>query len=270
MKKTIVDDWKKQEEKFQIVDVRSPKDFKDAGHISHATNIPWVTIIDDSSLAKLDSNKAIILYCYYGQASMINAPILSLMGYRCRSLDFGMMGWNLEAMGKAPWDKQSDFPVEMSVNKPDSAYDFQVIMTNQTDLRKIIREAVWNYFHGDGSPVLTSTDVKEIVDNWEQKKANFQIVDIRPEIAYAKGHIPHAINIPLNKLAAADNLKKLDVKRKTILYSENGQTGLLASTTLNLLGYRSVAMKFGMMDWNRSYVDSTMIWNEAAAYPVEH
>jgi hypothetical protein len=54
-----------------------------------------------------------------------------------------------------------------------------------------------------------------------------------------------------------------------IVCSENGQKGQLAATVLNLLGYRAVAMLFGMMDWNAAHVDSTDQWNPTATYPVE-
>jgi len=49
----------------------------------------------------------------------------------------------------------------------------------------------------------------------------------------------------------------------------NGQTGQLAATVLSLLGYRAVAMKHGMMDWNREQVSGADLWTGAAGYAVE-
>ena len=38
---------------------------------------------------------------------------------------------------------------------------------------------------------------------------------------------------------------------------------------LNLLGYSAVAMKPGMMDWNKSHIDTSRRWDGTAGYPVE-
>jgi rhodanese-related sulfurtransferase len=81
--------------------------------------------------------------------------------------------------------------------------------------------------------------------------------------------VPHSISIPLARIAEITNLRKLDPGRTSIVYSDNGQTGQMAATVLNLLGYRAVDMKFGMMDWNKSCVAKSLQWSAAPAYPVE-
>ena len=95
------------------------------------------------------------------------------------------------------------------------------------------------------------------------------MVDVRSRADYAKGHVPHSVNIPWTSVAEKSSLVQLDPNKTAILYSENGQTGQLATTVLSLLGYHAVDMKFGMMDWNKSCVDSSAQWNLAAGYPVE-
>ena len=269
LKDSIVDAWDKKRNEFQIVSVRTPDDYKNAGHIAHAINIYWAEIAADESLVQLDSNKNIILYCYFGHGSMIASTILSLLGYRCQSLNFGMMGWNLDAMVKAPWDKEADYEVETAPNEPEESFLAPVIAGNETDARSIIKKMARKYLGGEGSPVILSSDVKAIVDDWNKKRTEYQIVDVRSRADYTKGHIPHSINILWTAVAEKNNLEKLDPDKTSILYSENGQTGQLATTVLSLLGYRAVDMKFGMMDWNKSCVDTSAQWNAAMAYPVE-
>jgi len=269
LKETVLDDWAHQRDKYQIVSVRNPKDYNDAGHIPNAINIYWGEIVADSNLAKLDSHKTQVLYCYFGQASMISSTMLSLLGYNCRSLEFGMMGWNLDALVKAPWDKEAAFAVDTAMEEPQGVYPAPLIGSDRTDTKSVILDMARKYLGGEGSPIMVSQDVKAIIDDWDQKKLEYQLVDVRSKGDYKTGHVPHAMSIPLASIAKTENLTRLDPKRIAIAYSENGQTGQLAATALNLLGYRAVAMKFGMMDWNKNHVDSSRQWHAAAGYPVE-
>jgi rhodanese-related sulfurtransferase len=180
-----------------------------------------------------------------------------------------MMGWNLDALVKEPWDRKADYEVETTVNRSNESYLLPVIASSQPDTKSIIKELARKYLVGEGSPVIISFDVKTIIDDWNSKKVEYQVVDVRSKKDYETGHISHSINIPWVKIAELNNLKKLDPNRTTIVYSENGQTGQLATTVLCLLGYRAVDIKFGMMDWNKAYVDRSKQWDGTADYPVE-
>lgn len=270
LKEGIVDDWSTQSEKYQIVSVRKPDDYNSAGHIPNAINSYWIDTATDENLARLDSNKTLVLYCYYGHGSMLSATILSLLGYRCKSLDFGMMDWNSDALVKEPWDQTADYDIETAVNRPEELYRASVIVSDQTDAKSVIKEMAKEYFAGEGSPIIRSASVKAIVDNWDHKKVEYQIVDVRSQKDYMTGHVPNAINIPWAGIAEIENLRKLDPDRTVIVCSDNGQTGQLATTVLNLLGYHTVNMLFGMMDWNKEYLDMTKQWDGVANYPVEY
>lgn len=268
LKQTIVDDWSNQSNKYQIVSVRKPDDYHKAGHIPNAINIYWIDIVKDESIAQLDSNKTLILYCYYGHGSMISYTILSLLGYECHSLDFGMMDWNRDALVKGPWDQEADYAVEVAVNRSKESYLPPVIVSSRPDTKNIIKELARKYLAGEGSPVIPSSDVKAIVDDWDHKKVEYQVVDVRSKRDYETGHVPRSINIPLAKIAEIENLRMLDPNKTAILCSENGQSGQMATTVLSLLGYKAVNMLFGMMDWNKAYVDKSKQWDGLAGYPV--
>jgi rhodanese-related sulfurtransferase len=268
--KRIVDDWDNQKDKCQIVSVRKADDYDAAGHVPKAINIYWIDIVSDESLARLESNKTLILYCYYGHGSMLSSTILSLLGYRCRSLNFGMMDWNLEALVRKPWDQDADYEVETAEKRSEESYPPPVIATPLTDAPTIIREQARKYLSGEGSPVIRASEVKAIIDDWDHNKDAYLIVDVRAKIDYDKGHVPHAVSIPWAKIVDKGSLQSLDPRRTVIVYSENGQLGLLVSTVLNLLGYKAVDMLFGMMDWNKACVDQSDQWDGVADFPVEY
>ncbi len=268
LKEKIIDDWGNQSKHYQIVSVRKPQDYNDAGHIPNAINIHWLDILTDENLTQLDTQKTLILYCYYGHGSMISSTILSLLGYRCYSLDFGMMDWNLNALVKEAWDEMADFEVEADVNSPNESYPAPSISSDQTNVRAIIKETARKYLASEGSPIIRSKDVKAILDDWDHNKDKYQIVDVRSTSDYEAGHIPNAVNIQWAEIAGMGNLLRLDPRRTVIVCSDNGQTGQLAATVLNILGYHSVNLLFGMADWNREYINSHYQWDGVANYPV--
>ena len=266
LKDSIMDEWDKLQGRFQLVSLRKPEDYNNAGHIPGAMNIYWAEFLVDENLAKFDTAKTLMLYCYHGHGSMICSSILELLGYECRSLGFGMMDWNQNALVKPPWDREADYETETVANEPDGNYSLPMIVSTQRDARKLVKETALRYLGGEGSPVIAAADVKAMVDNWGQTKVEYQIVDVRLHTSYLSGHVPHSINIPLAEIARTENLRKLDPRRTTIVCSENGQAGQVASTVLSLLGYRAVNMKFGMMDWNKSHVDESRMWDGIADY----
>jgi len=269
LKEEIMDDWSHQSDKYQIISVRKPNDYKTAGHIPHATNIYWVDLMRDEHLERLDPDKILVLYCYYGHGSMISLTILGLLGYKSHSLDFGMMNWNLDALVKEPWDQEADYEVQTDAPRLKGSYPAPALTSDQSCAKGIIKEMAAKYLAGEGSPIVRSSEIKAIVDNWEQKEAEYQIVDVRWRRDYESGHVPNAINIPWPEIAETENLRKLDPHRTVMTCSDNGQVGQVATTVLSLLGYHAVNMLFGMMDWNQAYVDSLDRWDGAASYPVE-
>ena len=75
-----------------VVSVRAPDAYA-LGHIPGAINIPWKTIAEPDNLAKLPTDKQIVVYCYTGHTGQIATTVLNLLGYDAINLKFGMMGW---------------------------------------------------------------------------------------------------------------------------------------------------------------------------------
>ncbi|PSB40060.1 rhodanese-like domain-containing protein [filamentous cyanobacterium Phorm 46] len=64
------------------------------------------------------------------------------------------------------------------------------------------------------------------------------LVDVREPSEYKSGHIPDAINIPLQTLA--HNLEQIPHDRPVVLYCSAGYRAAMGVMTLHLLGYENV------------------------------
>jgi len=81
------------------------------------------------------------------------------------------------------------------------------------------------------------------------------ILSIRKVEHYVLGHIPGAINIPLNTLFSEETLAKLPTDRQIVVYCYTGHTASQATALLNVNGYDAVCLTWGMCSWT---TDSTV------------
>ena len=75
------------------------------------------------------------------------------------------------------------------------------------------------------------------------------ILDVRPEAEYAAGHLPGAVNIPLEELA--DRLSELPRDAEVVAYCR-GQYCVLAHDAVRLLtgaGLRAKRATQGVLEW---------------------
>lgn len=104
------------------------------------------------------------------------------------------------------------------------------------------------------------------VSKWlRARKTDFLLVDTRPNPAeYAGGHMPGAIQIPVQVILQPENLKKLPKNKKIILYCVTGQTQNLPVLALRALGYDAYTLAFGMSAWQKGYYGSQLMQNAVA------
>lgn len=93
---------KGKDDKFFLLDIRRPSDFK-KGHIPGAKNIFWLDILKPENLEKLPKDKTILIYCYVGHTSSQVMTLLKLLGYDVVSLKFGMGQSPVEGIPVAGW-----------------------------------------------------------------------------------------------------------------------------------------------------------------------
>ena len=75
-----------------VLDIRSAGHFK-AGHIAGAVNLPFRSLIEETSLKKLPSNRQIAVVDYDGHSASQAARLLNLLGYDSLALRDGMSIW---------------------------------------------------------------------------------------------------------------------------------------------------------------------------------
>ena len=99
-----------------------------------------------------------------------------------------------------------------------------------------------------------------------QGKADFRVVDLRPQSAYASYHMPGAENIPVAGLGVSS----LQRNEKLILYAEDGARSAQAWMILKAKGYRGVYILAGGLDaWKDSVLFPRIPVNPTPAQVVE-
>lgn len=98
-----------------ILDTRKAEDYA-KGHIKGAVNIPAADVFKTTNLAKLPTEKQIIVTCYTGQTGGAVSYLLGMMGYNATMLQYGMMGWSKDDAFIGADDKrfpaeQKDYPI---------------------------------------------------------------------------------------------------------------------------------------------------------------
>jgi rhodanese-related sulfurtransferase/predicted transcriptional regulator len=93
------------------------------------------------------------------------------------------------------------------------------------------------------------------------KLRNIVLLDIRPEGEYNKGHIPQAINIPIEELSA--KLKKLPKNKEYIAYCR-GPFCVFADEAVNILskkGFKARRLVEGFPDWKSKGLKVEVVHN---------
>ena len=253
---------------YQIVDVRSAAHYA-LGHIDGAINIPFQTIADDASLAKLDRSKKIVVVCYTGETASMTTMVWGMLGYNVRALLFGMSGWVADKAIVGldfPTGVAAGYPTTTPVTtttRTDRAPEFESNYANVADAVKGQTKA---YFAKNLSPVMTAAQVHEVVVS---RDSHYQLVSVRQTPDYATGHIKGAVNLVWSDIAL--QTAKLDPKKTTIVYCYTGNLGGEDTMFLNLMGYEAYNMMSGMSSWNNdAAVGGVVGYNPAlvANYPT--
>ncbi|TLU98213.1 thioredoxin [Dyadobacter luticola] len=94
----------------QLIDVRTPGEFAD-GHLPDAVNIDAQSASFDQSLAKLDKDKPVFVYCLSGGRSKMAAEKLHKMGFNdVHEMKGGYLKWSARMMPVAGVKKSTAKP----------------------------------------------------------------------------------------------------------------------------------------------------------------
>jgi rhodanese-related sulfurtransferase len=93
----------------------------------------------------------------------------------------------------------------------------------------------------------TVQDVKARLDAGER----FQLIDVREESEYARGHLPGAVHIGKGVIERDIEQKVPDSAAPLVLYCGGGSRSALAADALQKMGYtRVISMDGGWRGWN--------------------
>ena len=76
------------------------------------------------------------------------------------------------------------------------------------------------------------------------------VVDVRTPEEYAEGHIPGAINIPLDTLGDGQPAELPDLDQRIYVYCRSGRRSATARSILNEIGDTDVVDVGGILDWD--------------------
>jgi sulfur-carrier protein adenylyltransferase/sulfurtransferase len=237
-----------------ILSIMTSNDYA-IGHIPGAVNMSGDTLFKPENLANLPKDRQIVVYCYTGHTGSQVAALLNLCGYDATNLTWGIMGWtkDTDVATKQFSNPTSDLPTETTINEPTATYNLPTFSdAASTDELEIIQAACDNYA-SSGFKNIKATDLYELITDADPTNDPI-IVSVRSAEDYAKGHIPGAINIPLNSIAKLENLQKLNPDKQIVVYCYTGRTASQATAILNALGYDTVNLLWGISGWTTDQV----------------
>lgn len=193
-------------EQVVLIDARTTQEYQEA-HILTAISIPLTVLEKDSSVLTAAKNARLLFYCNGVKCGKSGKSALI-----ARSL--GYTDITIYAEGMPVWEEKG-YPIYTG---PD--YD-------KTVKTSMIKPAV----------------VKALLDS---APATLTVVDVRDAKEFAEGHVPGAINIPVETFAAGSGV--LDKGKQIVVYCNSGGRGYNAYRKLQKLAYPNIAQMI-FADW---------------------
>lgn len=217
-----------------IIDIRSDADFEE-GHIEGAYHSAWADL--GSMMAKIPTNRQVVVTCYSGQTAGQAVGTLRLAGFNnVKSLKGGMNnGWKAEGL---PTDGTGANPLSSRRDVTEPKNEEQQVLW---EAAKATFEEVRN-----GNNLI---DSQALYDNIMA----FNLIDIRGAEDFAKGHIEGAKNIPMAKIGEA--IPSFSTNRKIAITCYSGQTAGQTVGVLRSLGFDAYSLKGGM---NNGYLTTDL------------
>lgn len=82
-----------------------------------------------------------------------------------------------------------------------------------------------------------------------EKRADYQLIDLRDPWEFDDYHIPTAVNIPLSQLFSAENLARLERGKKIVVYGLGAGHPAQTQLLLTMKGYNALSLKEGITAW---------------------
>ena len=83
-----------------------------------------------------------------------------------------------------------------------------------------------------------------------QREQDYLILDVRSPEEYAAGHIPHAINIPMEQFGEDPPKELPDRNQMIFVYCVKGIRSMNIANRLAHMGYKNIVEIGGIQDWH--------------------
>ena len=83
-----------------------------------------------------------------------------------------------------------------------------------------------------------------------QQEQDYLILDVRSPEEYAQGHIPHAINIPMDRIGEEPPKELPDRDQTIFVYCVKGIQSMNVANRLAHMGYKNIIEMGGLNDWH--------------------
>ncbi len=235
-----------------VMDLRSAADYA-TGHVNGAINVTFTNILTEAAKA----TKPILVVCYTGQTATYASTLLRMYGYPdAVALKWGMSGWN------SKYDKWTANCKDLNTSSnwnttanEASTYASPTISTGQTTGDAILKARV-EATVAAGFKSIIPADVLAATSNYYVN--NY----ISAEHYAGFGHVAGAVRVqPL--LLADNSIKKLNPSKEIVTYCYTGQTSGMVSAWLNVLGYNTKSMLWGL----NGTVHTSTFWNAPNVIP---
>lgn len=194
---------------FTLIDARTKEEYQEA-HIIKAVSMPEKEFENSISLLPSDKNSLLVFYCN---------------GSKC--------GKSKKAAQKADTAGYKNiiiysegFPVWEEKNMP--------IVAGPEYSKKI------------ETTKLKPSEMKQMID---EKRLDYVLIDVRDESEYKEGHIPTAINIPVETFASKQDV--LPKEKKIIVYCNTGGRSYTAYRKLMKMAYPTIYQTL-FADWKEA------------------
>jgi len=231
-----------------IIDIRSAA-YYTAGHINGAVNVALDQVVNYVETNGQADDK-ILVACYSGQSAGHAVLALNLLGYNAYSLKFGMSSWH-SSLDK--WTANSINSTDYSAHfatavtaLPTEIIDYPVLNTGEKTGEDILRARI-------DSMLTAGFKSKKAVDLLPVKDTYF-IINYFGATDYdgtsgkcPAGHISGAYQFtPGSSFQTTGSLNKIPTDKNVVVYCWTGQTSSQAVAFLNVLGYTSFSLSWGV------------------------
>lgn len=194
---------------FLLIDARTPEEYAEA-HIVGAVNVPEKTFDSASAQLPADKAKLIVLYC-----NGVKCGKSKRVAKKVEPLGYTTIAVYNEGM---PVWEERELPI---VKGASYGKKIETTKVPAAELDRMVRSGSQDYV----------------------------LVDVRDEMEFEEGHIPTAINIPAEQLAArSDQLPK---EKKIIVYCNTGSRSYMAYKKLIGLAYPSIFQSL-FVEWKEA------------------